>query len=223
MEVYVDDILVKRKRMEDHITNLDEAFKILKEYNMKLNPSKCAFGVSLGKFLGFMVSQRGIEANTEKIQALSDIESPKSIREVQRLTRRVAALNLFISRVINKCLPFFKTLRGGKEMVWTKECEKAFQELKRYMGSPSILSKPILREDIYLYLTISDSAVSSVLIREESKVQKPVYYVSYALLDAETRYPAIEKMALALVVSDRKLRLYFQAHTIVVLTNQPLR
>ena len=96
MEVYVDDILMKIKRMEDHITNLDEAFMIWKQYNMKLNPSKCAFGVFSGKFLGFMVSQRGIEANPEKNQALLNMESPKSIREVQRLIGRVVALNQFI-------------------------------------------------------------------------------------------------------------------------------
>ena len=114
MEVYVNDMLVKSKRMKDHITDLDEAFKILKQYNMKLNPSKCAFGVSSGKFLGFMVSQRGIEANLEKIQALLDMESSKSIREVQRLTGRVVALNQFFSRATDKCLPFFKILRGRK-------------------------------------------------------------------------------------------------------------
>ena len=96
MEVCVDDMLVKSKKLEDHNTNLDEAFKILKQYNMELNPSKCEFGVFSGKFLGFMVSQRGIEANLEKFQALLDMESPKSIREVQRLIGRVVALNQFI-------------------------------------------------------------------------------------------------------------------------------
>ena len=102
MEVYIDDMLVKSKKMEDHITDLDETFKILKQYNMKLNPSKCAFGVSSGKILEFMVSQRGIEANPEKIQALLDMESPKLIREVQRFIRRVAALNRFISQATDK-------------------------------------------------------------------------------------------------------------------------
>ena len=102
------------------------------------------------------------------------MESPKSIREVQRLIGRVAALNRFISRATDKCLPFFKTLRGGKEIVWTEECEKLFQELKMYLGSPSILSKPILGEELYLYLVVSNLVVSLVLIKYESKVQKPV-------------------------------------------------
>lgn len=94
-------------------------------------------------------------------------------------------------------------------MVWTEECEKTFQKLKRYMGSPPILSKPTLGEGFYLYLAVSDSATSSILIKEEDKVKKPIYYVSHALLDTETRYPYIEKIALALVVSARKLRPYF--------------
>lgn len=184
---------------------------------MKLNPSKCAFGVSSEKLLRFMVSQRGIEANLEKIHALLDMESPKGGPKINR------ECCCFISRAINKCLPFFKTLRGGKNLVWTDECEKAFQELKKYMSSPLILSKPMLGENLYIYLVVSDSAVNSLLIRNEDRVQKHIYYVSHALLDAETRYPMIEKMALALVIFPRKLRPYFQAHTIVVLTNQSLR
>ena len=137
------------------------------------------------------------------------------------LKERVAALSRFISRAIDKCLPFFKTFRGAKEMVWAEECKKAFQELKRYLGSRPILSKPILGKDLHLYLVIS--AISLVLLSEENKVQKPFYYVSHALLDAKTRYRDIEKIALALVVYARKLKSYFQAHTITVLTNQPMR
>ena len=95
---------------------------------MKLNPSKCAFAVSSSKFLGFMVSQRGIEANPDKIQAILDMEPPKNIKEVQSLTERVAALNRFISKATDKCLPFFKVLRKAFE--WTDECRKAFQDLK---------------------------------------------------------------------------------------------
>ena len=78
---------------------------------MKSNPSKCAFGVTSWKFLGFMVSQRGIEANLEKAQAILDIASPKTVKEVQKLTGRIATLNKFVSRATDKCLPFFKTLK----------------------------------------------------------------------------------------------------------------
>ena len=78
---------------------------------MKLNPCKCAFGVTSGTFLGFMVSQRGIEANLEKVRAILDMTSPKTVKEVQKLTRRIATLNKFVSKATNKCLPFFKTLK----------------------------------------------------------------------------------------------------------------
>ena len=143
---------------------------------MKLNPSKCAFGVSLGKFLGFMVSQRGIEANPDKIQAVLNMEPPKNIKEVQSLIGRVAALNRFVSKATYKCLPFFEVLRKAFE--WTDECQKAFQDLKDYLTTALLLSPSVQGEELYLYLVVSPHAMSSALIREEGKVQKPVYYTS---------------------------------------------
>ena len=111
VEVYVDDMLVKSKEEKDHLDDLKEMFDTLKQYSMKLNLAKCTFGVSSRKFLGFMVSQRGIEANPEKVRAILEMSSPKMIKEVQSLTRRVVALNMFISKATDKCLPFFKTLK----------------------------------------------------------------------------------------------------------------
>ena len=86
-------------------------FTTLRRYQMKLNPSKCTFGVALGTFLGFMVSQSGIKANPEKMRAILEIASPKTMKEVQKLTKRIAALNRFVSKATNKCLPFFETLK----------------------------------------------------------------------------------------------------------------
>ena len=188
---------------------------------MKLNPNKCAFGVSSGKFLGFMVSQRGIEANPDKIQAILDMEPPKNIKEVQSLTGRVAALNRFVFKATDKRLPFFKILRKAFE--WTDECQKAFQDLKVYLTTTSLLSPSILGEDLYLYLAISPHAISSTLVREEGKVQKPVYYTSQALKGVEGRYPLMEKLAFTLIMASRKLRHYFQAHVIIVMTDHPLK
>ncbi|KAL5542852.1 hypothetical protein UlMin_010562 [Ulmus minor] len=223
MEVYVDDMLVKSLKADEHINNLRESFEVLREYKMKLNPAKCAFGVTLGKFLGFMVNHRGIEANPAKIQALLNMESPRKVKEVQSLTGRVAALNRFISRATDKCQPFFRALRKGKDFSWTAECEQSFQELKTYLGRPPLLSKPQEGELLILYLAVSKGAVSSALIREEEGVQWPIYYTSKSLLDAETRYPEVEKLALALMIAARKLRPYFQAHTIIVPTKFPLK
>ena len=167
-----------------------------------------------------MVSQRGIEANPDKIQAILDIEPPKNIKEVQSLIGRVAALNRFVSKATDKCLPFFKILRKAFE--WTDECQKAFQDLKVYLTTAPLLSPSILGEDLYLYLAVSPHAVSSALVREEGKVQKPVYYTSRALRGAEGRYLLMEKLAFALITASRKLRHYFQAHVIIVMTDHPV-
>ena len=111
MEVYVDDMLVKSKKELAHLDDLKETFATLKQYQMKLNLNKCVFGVASGKFLGFMVSQRGIEANSEKVQAIINMASLRTVKEVQKLTGRIATLNRFVSKATDKCLPFFKTLK----------------------------------------------------------------------------------------------------------------
>jgi dsDNA-binding SOS-regulon protein len=221
VEVYVDDMLVKSKEEDGHLDDLRETFETFRKYQMKLNPSKCAFGVYSGKFLGFMVSQRGIEANPDKIKAILEMQLPKTTKEVQRLTGRVVALNRFMSRSTDKCLPFFKTLKKAFE--WTDECQQAFEELKRYLTKPPLLSPSKQGEELYLYLAVSPTAVSSALVREEKRLQLPIYYTSRALRGAKERYPPMEKLAFALVTVARKFRPYFQAHTIVLLTNHPLR
>ncbi|KAM1360209.1 hypothetical protein ACFX2F_047093 [Malus domestica] len=168
---------------------------------MRLNPNKCAFGVGSSKFLSFMISQRGIEANPKKIKAILDMKEPVTSKDFQSLTGKVAALTRFISKAINRCAPFFKALKGNKKYITlTDKCAEAFKNLKDYMSKAPLLFKPEV----------------------DGNVKRPVYYASKALQDAETRYSNIEKLALALVMSARKLHPYFQAHFIIVLTNHPL-
>ena len=203
MEVYIDDMLVKSSRYEDHIPHLKECFIILNKYRMKLNPAKCTFGVPSGEFLGYLVTERGIEANPKQIAMFIEMKSPRTTREVQRLTGKIAALNRFISISIDKCLPFYHLLKANKKFLWDGKCEEAFTQLKAYLSEPPILAKPVEGEPLYLYLDVSTAAVSGVLVREEQNEQWPVYYISKTLIDAETRYPAMEKIALALVTSAR--------------------
>ena len=176
VEVYVNDMLVKSQDEEIHLDDLQETFDTLRQYNMKLNPNKCAFGVSSGKFLGFMVSHRGIEANPDKIRAILDMKPSQNVKEVQSLIGRVATLNKFGFKATDKCLPFFKILRKAFE--WTDDCQRAFEDLKAYLTSAPLLSPSVLGEELYLYLAVTPHAVSSALIREEGRVQKPVYYTS---------------------------------------------
>ena len=185
--VYVDDMLIKSKEESAHLDDLRETFTTLRQYQMKLNPSKCAFGVASGKFLKFMVSQKGIEANPKKVRVIFDMTSPKTVKEVQKLTGRIAALNRFVSKATDKCFPFFKTLKQA--FAWTDECEKAFQDLKHYLSNPPILSPSKEGENLYLYLAMSTTVVSAALIWEENRTQLPIYYVSQAFQEAEAKYP----------------------------------
>ena len=164
MEVYIDDMLVKSTTAELHITHLSEAFHILREYNMKLNPAKCTFGVSAEKFLGFIVNNRGIEANPDKIKAVLDMPPPLNIKEVQRLTGRIVALSRFVSKASDKCQPFFQVLK--KAFQWDTHCEEAFAALKTYLSSPTILVSPSEGELLTLYLAVSDFSTSTVLVRD---------------------------------------------------------
>ena len=221
VQVYLNDMLVKSRREEDHLEDLRETFDTLRFYNMKLNLGKCAFGVTAGKFLGFMVSQRGIEVNPDKIRAILEMTPPRNVKEVQSLNGKVAALNRFVSRATEKCLPFFRTLK--KSFEWNTKCQQAFEELKSYLSASPLLSPSQPGEELFLYLAVSSATVSAALIREEEKVQKPVYYASRALRGAEERYSPMEKLTFILVMAVHKLKLYFQAHTVVVLIDRPLQ
>ena len=114
---------------------------------------------------------------------------PRRGKEVQKLTGCIAALNRFVSRSTDKCLPFVNVLRGSKKFAWTDNFERALEELKVYLGHTTIMAKPLSREKLFTYLTVSKHAVSSVLVKEAARVQLPIYYVSKRLLDTELRYP----------------------------------
>lgn len=222
MEIYVNDMQVKSAKARTHKADLRETFKTLRKYNMKLNPAKCAFGVRAGKFLGYMVTERGVEANPKKAQAIINMQPPRNIREVQILTGSLTALSRFISKVAEKTYSFFKIIRKGAEFSWDEGSTKAFEELKGVLASLPLLAKPKPDDKLYLYLAIGEQSIISVLVKEDQDDQIPVYYTSKMLQGVEARYPEIKKLGLALVTTVRKLRPYFLSHTIIVPTRHPL-
>lgn len=223
MEVYIDDMVVKSKLRKDHSSHLEETFRVLTNYGMKLNPTKCAFGVSSGQFLGYIVSKRGIEPNLEKVDAILKTSKPESKKDIQVLTGRIAALSRFISRLTHRCKPFFTALRAKQVDFWGLEQTEALANLKKYLSSPNFLVIPHRGEPLYLYLAISTVATSAALFREENQRQEAISFTSRSLLDAETRYSPPEKVILALVTAKRKLRQYFEGHEITLCTNLPIR
>ena len=128
-----------------------------------------------------------------------ELEPPRTVKEVQSLNGKIAALNRFVSRATDRCLPFFRTLR--KSFEWTDECQTTFNDLKMYLSSPPLLSPFVQGKELYLYLAVSQAAVSATLVREEDGTQKPVYFISRALHGAEERYLQMEKLAFALVIA----------------------
>ena len=187
IEVYIDDMLVKSKELPDHAEHLQKAFELLRAYGMKLNPSKWAFRVSAGRFLGFMVTQRGIEANPAQLKSILKSPAPTSRKGVQQLTGRLAALGRFISHFTDHLNPFFVTLKGANQAGWNEKCDKALIAIKRYLAEPLILASPEADETLFIYLAVSDVSVSAALFKEdENRKQRPVFFVSKSLTDVKT-------------------------------------
>ncbi|KAK2443503.1 hypothetical protein QL285_014601 [Trifolium repens] len=190
---------------------------------MRFNPEKCTFGVRAGKFLGFYLTERGIEANPDKCRAFTELPVPHDRKSIQTLNGMLTSLSRLIAKSAQHALPLFKLLMKESAFEWTEECDQALQHLKKALSEPPVLSRPNDKEILYLYIAVASEAVSAVLIRETTEGQKPIYFMSKALQGPELRYLLIEKVALALINAARRLRHYFLAHTIVVRTDQPIK
>jgi ribonuclease HI len=224
---YVDVIIVKGMKQENHIADLQETFANFRQAGLKLNPEKCVFGVKKGKFLGCLVSTKGIEANPSKIEAILRMEPPSTKKGAQRLAGRLASLNRFISRSAERNLPFFEILKSAKVFQWGPAQQKAFEELKQYLIDLTTLTPPSPRAPLLLYVIASHSAVSAALVQEkldgQVKKQAHVYFVSEVLSPSKKNYTELEKVLYVVLMASRKLRHYFQAYHIIVPLSQPLK
>ena len=168
MKIYVDDMVVKSKMVFGHLGDLDGTFNVLKRHKLRLNASKCSFGVGSGKFLGYLVTHKGIKVNLDQIKAINDLKPPRNAKEVQKLAGMIAALNRFISRSADRCRPFYLIINKWKGFEWSKDCIAAFQQLKEYLLRPPIMSSPAADEVLYAYIAMAPHAVSLILIREDN-------------------------------------------------------
>ena len=152
VEVYIDDMVMKSKLVSEHVGDLTSIFEILREHKLRLNASKCSFGVGLRKFLGYMVTHMGIEVNPDQIKAINNLQPPQNPKEVQKLTGMMATLNRFISKSTDRCRPFCLLLHKWKEFKWSDESVVAFQQLKQYLSRPPIMSSPVVDEVLFAYI-----------------------------------------------------------------------
>jgi hypothetical protein len=215
VEDYVDDVVVKTRNSDTLITDLEETFASLREYRWKLNPNKCVFGVPSGKLLGFIINHPGIKANPEKISAITKMKAPTCIKDVQKLTGCMAALNRFISKLGERGLPFFKLLKHQEKFVWTPEADQALAQLKDFLSKPPVLTTPRKKEQLLLYLAATTHVVTTAIVvkRQEDvhayPIQRPVYFVSEVLSKSKARYQPVQKLLYAVLITSRKLRHYF--------------
>ncbi|GKA93787.1 reverse transcriptase domain-containing protein [Tanacetum coccineum] len=187
---------------------------------------KCTFGATEGMFLGYLIEPDGIKPCPEKTKAVIQLPSPSTMKEVQSLNGKLAGLNRFLSKSADKSLPLFKTLKKCTkkgDFRWTTEAEEAFTQLKQHIAALPTLVAPRPGEELIMYLSATHGAISAVLLTDRDSVQTPVYFVSKALKETEINYSAMEKLILALVFAAKRLRRYFQAHPIVVITDQPIK
>jgi hypothetical protein len=228
IEAYVDDIIIKTKRVSNLISDLDVAFKCLRAKNIKLNPKKCVFGVPRGMVLGFIVSEHGIEANLEKIAAITKMGPIRDLKGVQRVMGCLVALSRFISRLGNKALPLYRLLKKLEHFSWTLEAEEALTVLKATLSNSPILVPPATGEPLLLYVAATTQVVSVVLVVERAEeghallIQRSVYFISEVLSETKVRYPQIQKLLYAIVLTRRKLHHYFESHPVTMVSSFPL-
>ncbi|RDX89105.1 Retrovirus-related Pol polyprotein from transposon 17.6, partial [Mucuna pruriens] len=207
IEVYMDDMITKSKTPKQHIEDLRKLFIRLRKYKLRLNPAKCTFGVKTGKLLGFVVKERGIEVDPDKVKAIREMPVPKI--ETGKLHSLIYLL------VKATCNPIFKLLRKKHKLEWESECQEAFEKIKRCRENPPILVPTVPRKPLILYLTILEESMGCMLGQRDTtgKKEHALYYLSKKFIECEKRYSTLERIYCALVWVTKRLKQYMLAHT----------
>ncbi|KAA3460987.1 RNA-directed DNA polymerase (Reverse transcriptase), Ribonuclease H-like protein [Gossypium australe] len=215
IEVYVDDMIAKSRTEKEHVQVLRKLFLRLRKFQLKLNPTKCTFGARSGKLLGFVVSQKGIEVDPDKVKAIRELPPPRTQKEVRGFLGRLNYIARFIVQLTEKCDPIFRLLRKHNPGVWNDECQKAFDKVKHYLSKAPVLVPPCPNKPLILYLSVFENSMGCVLGQhdESGRKERAIYYLSKKFTECETRYSPIEKLCCALVWTTRRLRQYMLYHT----------
>ncbi|XP_014521800.1 uncharacterized protein LOC106778352 [Vigna radiata var. radiata] len=164
MDVYVDDMVVRSSQGTQHLQDLEEVFRQIRRYGMRLNPAKCTFGVAAGKFFGFMLTSQGIEAKPDKYGAVLEMQSPGTVKDIQRLVGRLTTLSRFIPKLAERASPILKKMKKTSTNAWDDDCETTFREIKSILTQPPIMNRPIPGEELQVYLGISEASVEKVAL-----------------------------------------------------------
>ncbi|KAG8504210.1 hypothetical protein CXB51_002512 [Gossypium anomalum] len=206
IEVYVDNMIAKSRTEKEHVQVLRKLFLRLKKFQLKLNPAKCTFGAKFRKLLGFVVSEKGIEIDPDKVKAIQGLSPSRTQKEVRGFLGRLNYIARFISQLTEKCDPVFRLLKKHNPSEWDEEYQKAFDKVKQYLFNAPVLMPPNPDKPLILYLAVFENSMGCVLGQhdESGRKEKPIYYISKKFTECETRYPPIEKLCCALILDNPK-------------------
>jgi hypothetical protein len=190
LEIYIDDVVVKSADFEGHLADLQLAFERMRKYGLKMNPLKCAFGLLAGRFLGFVVHERGIEVDPKKVEAIRRIQELTCKKDLQSLLGKVNYLRRFISNLAGKIeslLPLVR-IKYDKDFTWGIEQKEAFERIKEYLTKPLVLQAPKNGRVFRLYIAASDGVIGAMLAQENKGKEGAIAYLSRRLLSTKTRY-----------------------------------
>lgn len=215
IEVYVDDMIAKSKIEEDHVEYFLKLFQQLRKFKLHLNPNKCTFDVRSRKLFGFIFIQKGIEVGPDKVKAIREMHAPKTEKQVRGFLGCLNYISRFISHMTSTCGLVFKLLLKDQGCVWTKDYHKAFDNIKKYLLEPHILSPPVEGIPLIMYLTLLEEFMGCVF-GQQNETGRKEYFISYLskkFIDCESRYSLLEKTCCALVWAAKRLRQYMINHT----------
>jgi hypothetical protein len=197
MEVYIDDIVIKSVAHKSHLANLRLAFEGMRHYGLKMNPLKCAFGVSAGKFLDFIIHDKGIEIDPKRIEKIKGVQAPTCKKDLQKFLGKGNYLRRFIANLSEKIIPFTPILKlnDESEFTWGAEQQDAFEKIKEYMSKPPVLHAPKRGVPFKLYIAAEEKIIGAILTQEDKGKEYVIAYLGRRLLDPETRYDHIENCA----------------------------
>ncbi|CAL2265841.1 unnamed protein product [Prunus armeniaca] len=225
VEVYIDDVVVKSPSKADHVGHLRQAFNRMRAHGLKMNPKKCAFGVTAGNFLGFLVHQRGIEVDKNKATAIMAAPPPRTKKELQSFLGKVNFLRRFISNLAGKIWPLtpLLKLKDTERFVWGAEHQTTFDDIKKYLSQPPVLMPPKRGKPLRLYISASEGSIGCLLAQNnESEREQAVHYLSRTLNMAELNYSPIEKLCLTLYFAATKLRHYMLPSIVQIISKTDL-
>ncbi|KAK1608064.1 hypothetical protein QYE76_031737 [Lolium multiflorum] len=219
VEIYIDDVVVKSVATDGHLEDLRQVLDRTRKFGLRMNPKKCAFGVTAGQFLGFLVHERGIEIGLKSQEAVRTMKPPTTKKELQCLIGKINFVRRFISNLSGRIEPFMGLvkIKSDEEFRWGAEQQQAFDDIKEYLTKPPVLVPPQQDRPFYIYLSVADTSIASVVVQVYDGLEKVVFYLSRRMLDAETRYPEIEKLCLCLFFTCTKIQHILVSAEIIVI------